>query len=450
MNSLVHHFFPGAEIEQLARSCGFVQRTSPITGFNFLLTLTTGLLNTPDGTLAQMAAFLSSVCATDVSTQAVDERIRVPAMAFMRCCLEKALSMAARPRASDRGALVGFDHVYIIDSTTFDIHPSLSGVFKGSNGSGSPASMRIQLVLDYLSGRLYAECGDTKLCDAPTLQRLVDTHALDVSGTCLFLADLGYFKIATCYSMSQQGLHFVLKLPFRLTLLDASGTPLDLKAILKGHPESFDVAVNMNGQPYRLVAQKLPESVVNQRLRKANKTAKDNHGRGITDDYRLFLGYAIFLTTLPPAYGMNILFALYRVRWQIELVFKTWKSILAIHKIRSARLERLMCEVYGKLIVAVLSSTMAAAAETDRDVIIVSLHRAMRLLQAVAEQWARAIVQGGLALSSFVAHQIRQIARLCKKHRQKTKPTIETRLQACSPATKIGPTPNPVPQIALA
>jgi hypothetical protein len=74
----------------------------------------------------------------------------------------------------------------------------------------------------------------------------------------------------------------------------------------------------------------------------------------------------------------------------------------------------------------------------------------MRLLQAVAEQWARAIVQGGLALSSFVAHQIRQIARLCKKHRQKTKPTIETRLQACSPATKIGPTPNPVPQIALA
>ena len=147
---------------------------------------------------------------------------------------------------------------------------------------------------------------------------------------------------------------------------------------------------------------------------------------------------------------MDILFALYRIRWQIELVFKTWKSILAIHKIRSARLERLMCEVYGKLIVAVLSSTMAAAAETDRDVIIVSLHRAMRQLQAVAEQWALAIVQGGHALSSFVAHQVRQIARLCKKHRQKTKPTIETRLHACSPANNNGPTTNPVPQIALA
>ena len=427
-------------MDQLARSCGFVQRASPITGFNFLLAFSTGLVNSSGATLAQIAAFLSSVCGVEVSTQAVDGRIQVAAMAFMRLCLEMALTMAARPRAFDRGALAGFDHVYIIDSTTFDIHPSFQGVFKGSGGSGSASSMRIQLVLDYLTGRLYVECGDTKLCDAPTLHRLVDNHTLNVSGTCLFLADLGYFKIVTFSAMSQQGLHFISKLAFKVTLHDARGLRLDLNDVLKGSPESFDVAVTMDGQPYRLVARKLPESVVNQRLRKANKTANANHGRSVTDDYRRFLGYAIFLTDLPPAYDMDVLFTLYRIRWQIELVFKTWKSILGIHKIRSAKLERLMCEVYGKLIVAALSSIMAAAAETACDIIVVSLHRAMKHLQTVAEQWALAIMQGGQALNTFVDQQIRLIARLCKKHRQKNKPTIEALIYAHSPATQTKPT----------
>jgi hypothetical protein len=171
-------------------------------------------------------------------------------------------------------------------------------------------------------------------------------------------------------------------------------------------------------------------------LRKANKTANDNHGRCFTDGYRQFIGYAIFLTDLPPAYDLDVLFTLYRIRWQIELVFKTGKSILGIHKLRSARLERLMCEVYGKLIVAALSSKMTAASETASDLIIVSLHRAMKHLQTVAEQRALAIMRGFQALDTFVDQQIRLIARLCKKHRQKHKPTIETRICAHSPSTQ--------------
>ena len=42
-------FFTEADIESLARECALVERKSPITGFKFLLTFTTGLLHTPDG-----------------------------------------------------------------------------------------------------------------------------------------------------------------------------------------------------------------------------------------------------------------------------------------------------------------------------------------------------------------------------------------------------------------
>ena len=74
----ISRFFDRDEVETVARQSEFVQRRSPVTGMRFLLTITTGLLNTPDGTLAQLAAFLGATCGATVSPQAVDdERARV-------------------------------------------------------------------------------------------------------------------------------------------------------------------------------------------------------------------------------------------------------------------------------------------------------------------------------------------------------------------------------------
>jgi hypothetical protein len=38
------------------------------------------------------------------------------------------------------------------------------------------------------------------------------------------------------------------------------------------------------------------------------------------------------------------------MRWQIELLFKTWKSTLGIDKIQPMRRERLLCLMYAKLL----------------------------------------------------------------------------------------------------
>jgi hypothetical protein len=145
----VVRFFDPDEVEAMARKCGFVQRRSPVTGMRFLLTFTTGLLNTPDGTLAQLAAFLGATCGATVSAQAVDERINAAAKEFIGLCLRRALEMAA---AIPRGAgevLDRFTHVYILDSTNFELRPALAPHFKGNGGGASPAAMRIQFAFDY-------------------------------------------------------------------------------------------------------------------------------------------------------------------------------------------------------------------------------------------------------------------------------------------------------------
>jgi len=48
---------------------------------------------------------------------------------------------------------------------------------------------------------------------------------------------------------------------------------------------------------------------------------------------------------------------LYTVRWQIEIVFKTWKSLFDIDHCRTVKRERIECHLYGKLIAIFLCSS---------------------------------------------------------------------------------------------
>jgi hypothetical protein len=48
----------------------------------------------------------------------------------------------------------------------------------------------------------------------------------------------------------------------------------------------------------------------------------------------------------------------YSLRWQVEIIFKTWKSIFHIHAVKQVKIERFQCQLYGKLILLLLSSSV--------------------------------------------------------------------------------------------
>ena len=52
---------------------------------------------------------------------------------------------------------------------------------------------------------------------------------------------------------------------------------------------------------------------------------------------------------------MDKVWDFYRLRWQVELIFKIWKSICNIEKVKKVKKHRLECYIYAKLVLIVLS-----------------------------------------------------------------------------------------------
>ena len=411
----------------MAKEAGFVERISPITGFRFFLTFTNGLLNTADGTLNQLIAFLNSSSGVNVSPQALDRRISDTGKEFLAMCLKRTIKMSVKETKIDNDMLSFFSHIYLIDSTNFDLHPSLRETFKGSGGSASESSMRIQFVYDYLTGEMYIKIGDADTADAVTLNDIVKENNLSTDGNSLFLGDLGYFKTETFLILNgRKDQFFLSKLKYKVKIYDTKGNEINILEELKSNPDKIDINIKIGQLKCRLIVQKLSPETINAKIRRANKNSKK--GKAVSKDYKLFLSYGIFITDLPDRYNFKVLFAIYRIRWQIELIFKTWKSILNINKIRSAKENRIMCEVYGKLIIASLTDKIYLEVQLIYQVNL-SYHKSLQFIKSLAVKWVMAIIVGTEQHKQFMRYMGEQIARFCKKNKQKNKKNIETLLQ---------------------
>lgn len=313
------------------------------------------------GTELKSLASISQAAFTDhglqVSKQALDLRFSEASTAFVKELIREAIvSQVGIPIAPSEWQL--FRTVRVKDSTTLELHESLSDVFSGfgkGGGRASKASVRVQYEFDVKSNRIF----DIDL-QAATQRDIVDAEVKseDIGKGDLIIRDLGYYSDKIIASYTQQGAYFISKLSHGVSVrtqrdeeskVDFGVLYQNLKAAGQTHVD-MEVFIGKKRRPARLIAVLMPEEVYQKRIRQRNKENRST-GYKTSDELRSRAHFNLFVTNIPPAEcPFETVCKLYRVRWQIELVFKVWKSAMHIDQLRKLKRERMLTTLYGKLL----------------------------------------------------------------------------------------------------
>jgi hypothetical protein len=416
-------FFSADQIEASARRTKFVQRASKITGKLFLALVTFGRWSAPKTTVPQLAAKAAQLdVPVAITPEALQQRMTARAVAFLQDLLQTAFAkLHTGDTICEEGIFAPFLRVHIADSTGFGLPESLAKEFPGAGGSGSKAGAKIQLVWEYKShtfdhfALMPWNVPDNKYVD--TVVELARAYAL-------FLFDLGYFKLTAFAKIAAAQAYFLSRLNHQTTLREVAGGRHQALELASGlaretHPvvEKAVVLGAYERVPARLIAIRMPEAVVNERRRQARAVAKQ---RGYTPSQKhlTLMAWNLFITNVPATvWPPQTVGSAYSLRWQVELVFRAWKSGLHLATITTITKYSTLCYLYGRMLLILLTSALSSPLrvtvwQQHREL---SLFKLVRHVQASADHWLQCLFQAPLQLTTFLSHLCATAERLVRK-----------------------------------
>ena len=409
-------------LNRWARQTGFRKRKGKLSPYDFLVLMTIGQMGMKHPSLAGMVTAIEA----RISRVALHYRFSGAAAAFLHKCLGFVLQQKfIRLGQIDTELLRPFRRVLIVDSSSWDVSEKLHSVLPGSGGSASAANCKLQAVYDYKHGEL--GFFDVTAGTVPD-NRYTDHLPGMLQRGDLLLIDQGYFKLSTFAQIIANNAFFLTRFLVRTVLKDPiTRVPIDLAKHLSELEDSaceMDVLMGGGKLPQvtcRLITLRVGEQVANERRRRLRKEAKKK-GRAVSQHHLRMCDWTLLITNVPQrSLPLKMVRALYTVRWQIELIFKQLKSILRIHQSDTGNENRLRCELYGKLIGAVIIHRIHAA-ETNRFWNTkrreVSMEKLYKRLQERAFTLLRMLLRSITEAVDYLWNQIRCIVPACLKERQ--------------------------------
>jgi Transposase DDE domain len=356
------------QAEQAARQSGFCQRRSPLSA-TFVPAMTFACLAHPQPTLDHFC-HTAAACGSKVTPQAFDGRFNEdtgPKSAeYLRLSLVNAVKQVIAEEPLATGLLGRFTAVAIQDSSTVVLPDCLEHLWQGNGGktdNNTRSAVKLQVRLELLSGQLSGPfLGAGRSSD----QNCVLQGDDDLPAAALRIADLGYFDLDEFTRLDGRNVFFLSRYQFGtalFTLQDEERLQL-LRWLREQSAEVTDVPIKI-GKKHRLkgrlVAIRVPEEVAAVRRKRLLENAKKK-GKSVSSDRLALCAWTLLLTNIPVALASAAeLVVLARCRWQIELLFKLWKSGAGLDKRRSDKPYRVLCEVYAKMIAVVVQHWVLVA-----------------------------------------------------------------------------------------
>jgi len=370
--------FSKDEIEEIARETGFVKRKGKIKACEFVCLCCFMNVEVANNTLVTLCSKLSEKAGILVSNQALDQRLNERCVTFLKKIFEKLLhqTITNNTRITSRWDEY-FKRIRILDSTAFQVPENYKNIYPGSGGCSKPSGVKIQLEYELISGSLLnVQVGAGSESDNTFGSKIRDTIKVGD----LILRDLGYFNFEDFLDLEKRKAFYISRLKPNIAVYIESndiayyknGTPKKsslfkriyicdiMKQMNTGEHYEIDDAYIGQGKKLkaRLILYKLTSEQLRKRLQKCEKNAKKK-GVKKSDNTIELLGISMYITNIKrEILSAKQVYELYTLRWQIEIIFKTWKSIFHIHAVKQVKIERFQCQLYGKLILILLSSTI--------------------------------------------------------------------------------------------
>jgi len=343
-----------AVIESIARDTKFTKRSGKVPACCFVNAMLFSENDHAHTSLPDLTSDLNQVYGIDISKVAMHKKFTPEAVTFMAELLSKLLSDQLKP-ASSKDLTKHFPRIKIKDSTKFSLPDCYNEEYKGyGNFSKKNGLMSLQYEYDLVSGD-WLSIKMTKGLRNDQQDSKETTGALTAGD--LHIRDLGYITPIYLSAVAGSNAFFLNRLPTTAGVYNTTMEPLDWKKMDAKLTKASAGLMELDAMVYekekiacRLIIDRVNDQEYTRRLEKAKATAKSK-GVGISELHKLKLRYNTYITNVAadilPATQIR---RTYYLRWQVELVFKTWKSFFRINNVKKVKKERLECQVLAKLI----------------------------------------------------------------------------------------------------
>lgn len=409
---------------------GFIKRLRKLSGSKFVQILVFGWLNNPNSTVEELCQTAAAL-GVEISPQGLSKRFTPQASDCLQRVLETAVSQVIADEPVAIPVLQRFNGVHIQDGSTTTLPDELAVIWSGCGGSttqNTSSSLKTQIRLDLNTGRLsgpYLQSGREHDMNSQVPWEPLPSGALRI-------ADLGYFCLKEFKDMDSEGVYWLSRVK-SCSILYYQDKRWDLLGLLQRHCKGvMDIQVLLGDKeqvPCRLLVVPVPDDVARLRRCKRISEAKAK-GKSISDKALQLASWTVLCCNIPhEMLSVEEGFVLMRARWQIELIFKLWKSHGYIDEWRTENPWRILCEVYAKLIVMLIQHWILLAGcwqYPDR-----SLFKAVKTIQNHAMNLVCAFASGRQKRLCEALKTIQQcLAAGCRINKRKKKPHTYQRLLA--------------------
>lgn len=341
------------EINKIAKEVGLCTRIRKFTPMELLKMSVFSSNNMAKDILSDISHGIFETSEISISCETLNKRFDSKLVEFLKVILLKLLSMGLNVERPEKNSLSSFNRILLTDSSISKLNSSLQKEYPGGrNSECAYAGLKIHFIKDLKnSSPVDIEISEGTKNDfkfLPRLKKLLRKNDL-------VLNDLGYYSLDFFQHIIKKKAYFVSKLKLNSTKTlfienpspeyfktgnirsSSRYVPVELEEICNSmvageikEIEDIYVGSSLDKLKCRLIITRLDGEFQERRVNTITKKIRDSRPY-LKEEKRDIAKFGFMITNLPKEkYPKEQIYPIYSLRWQIELDFKNWKSILEI------------------------------------------------------------------------------------------------------------------------